>query len=269
MFTLETLTWRAAVVGRWTALIFGSLMVLLFLAFFFGEGPPRLSALTGAEQLQFLAMGALFLGLALAWKWEGLGGLLAVAGFLALVAINRRHLALWALDLPAAIGAVHVACWFRLRTGAPRHLTPWHLSHNVLLGLGSPLALFLLLCANEMFGQPPLMTPTLRPSGTLLGTWTGTSAEVVLTIHEDSSVTGTVGGIPLSTGRIRYGRSWFGKLMNWNADYVIRGQLSAEVRMSRHVSGRDFAVPLMAHGQGLEGALFLDNQPVRLRLRKR
>jgi len=46
-------------------------MFLLFLAFFFGEGPPDLSRLTSAERIQALAMVALFLGLVIAWKWEG------------------------------------------------------------------------------------------------------------------------------------------------------------------------------------------------------
>jgi hypothetical protein len=241
------------------ALILGSLMVLSFLAFFFGEGPPRLSELTAAERFQFLAMITLFLGLALSWKWEGLGGLLTVAGFLALVAISRSHLRLWALYVPAAIGVVHVACWWRLRSGAPANLTPWQFSRNALLAFGAALAVFLFLCANEMFGQPPLMIPTLRPSRNLLGTWTAASrVDVVLTIHQDASVTGTVADAPITAARITCGRSWFGKLMHWNADYVIRGRLS----------GRDFSAPLMATGQTLDGSLFLDNRPVRLKLRK-
>jgi hypothetical protein len=260
MLRLDGVTWRAAAVGRWIALIFGSLMVLFFLAFFFGEGPPRVSELTGLEELQFLAMGSLFLGLAVAWKWEGLGGLLAVAGFLALVAISRSHLRLWALYLPAAMGAVHVLCWWRLRAGAPANLTPWHVPRNALFALGAALALFLLLSANEMFGQPPLMTPTLRPSSNLLGTWTATSRpDIVLTLHEDGSVTGTIAYTPIAAARIAYGRSWFGKLMHWNADYVIRGRLSR----------RDFSAPLMACCQTLQGSLFLNGRPTPLCLRKR
>jgi hypothetical protein len=260
MLRLDGVTWRVAVVGRWVALTLGSLMVLFFLAFFFGEGPPRISALTAVEKLQFLAMGSLFLGLALAWKWEGFGGLLAVAGFVALVAISRNALRLWALYLPAAIGAVHVACWWRLRASAPAHRTPWHVPRNALFALGAALALFLILCANEMFGQPPLMTPTLRPSGNLPGTWTGTSRpDIVFTLHEDGSVTGTIAAAPVAAASIAYGRSWFGKLMHWNADYVIRGRLS----------GRDFSAPLMARGQTLQGSLFLNGQPMRLILRKR
>ena len=260
MGTLQNVTWRAAVLGRWTAQILGTLMVLFFLAFFFGEGPPRLGDLTALETLQLLAMGGIFLGLAVSWKWEGLGGSLAVAGFLALVAISRTHLRLWALEAPAAIGVVHLLCWWRLHAGAPAHLAPWHLSRSTLLGLGGALAVFLLLCANEMFGQPPIMTPSLRPSENLVGTWAAIGPHnVELSIHPDAAVTGTVDGMALAAGRIGYGRSWFGKMMHWNADYVIRGRLPDRI----------FAAPLAARGAGLDGTLFLDNRPaMMLKLRK-
>ena len=70
MSAFQIASWRAAVIGRWTACILGTPMFLLFLAFFFGEGPPDLSRLTSTERLQFLGMAALFLGLVIAWKLE-------------------------------------------------------------------------------------------------------------------------------------------------------------------------------------------------------
>jgi len=42
MTTFARLTWQAAVAGRWTARILGTLMVLFLLAFVFGEGLPSL-----------------------------------------------------------------------------------------------------------------------------------------------------------------------------------------------------------------------------------
>src|ERR1017187_2052874 len=148
MATLAIATWRAAVLGRWMARILGTLMVLLFLALLFGEGPPNPSKLSTAEKLQFAGMIALFFGLALAWKWEGLGGLLSVAGFLLLVALGRSHLTMWAFWLPAAIGLVHTICWARLRVAAPPGLAPWHLSRPAMAAIVTLLALFLFLCAN-------------------------------------------------------------------------------------------------------------------------
>jgi hypothetical protein len=259
MFAWQNFTWRAAVIGRWTALIFGTLMVLFFLAFFFGEGPPHFSRLTVSEDLHFVAMGALFLGLVVAWKWEGVGGLLALAGFVAFVVLSHGSLKLWALDLPAAIAVLHIACWWRLRGSPPAGLAPWRFSHGLLLGFGAALAIFILLCANEMFGQPPLMTPSLHPTANLLGAWTQAAPiDVALTIHEDASVTGTVDGAEIAGARVTYGRSWFGRLLHWNADYVIRGR----------IADRAFAAPIMASRRGLNGSLFRDDHPMHLNLRK-
>src|ERR1039458_10084240 len=53
MHALQIASWRIAVAGRWTARIAGTLLFLLFLAFFFGEGPPDLSRLTSTERRQF------------------------------------------------------------------------------------------------------------------------------------------------------------------------------------------------------------------------
>ena len=280
MSALQVASWRAAVAGRWTACIAGTLLFLLFLAFFFGEGPPDLSRLTSTERLQFLGIAALFLGLVISWKWEGLGGLVSVAGFTFLVAIDASHLRTWALCVPAVVGAVHIVAWSRLRVGAPAGLAPWRLPRSVVISLGAALAVFLLLCANEMFGQPPLMTPTLHPDSGLLGAWYGIPAHVLagpvnnslpveFIIHPDGSVTGTVGDATVTAGRITCGRSWFGRLLHMNSPYRMTGQLSSVVRVSEQVWGDRFTAPFERRGQSLDGSLFLGNRPVRLMLTRR
>jgi hypothetical protein len=259
MAAWQIVTWRAAVVGRWMALIVGTLAILFFLAFFFGEGPPRFSELTAAERLQFLAIGAMLLGLAAAWKSEGAGGLIALAGFMALVWIDTSHLKLPIFDFAAAVGLVHVLCGGRLHAGPPAGITPWHTSRSIAFALVAVLVIFVLLCANEMFGQPPLMTPSLHPSPTLTGAWTQTgTVDVILKIHPDASVTGTLDRVTITDARVMYGRSWFGKLLHWNADYVIRGR----------ISGHEFAAPLMARPHALDGSLFRDGRPTSLNLRR-
>lgn len=45
MAILAIATWHAAVIGRWTARILGTLVVLLFLALLFGQGPNSASSL--------------------------------------------------------------------------------------------------------------------------------------------------------------------------------------------------------------------------------
>src|ERR1700733_2323896 len=115
MHMLQRATWRAAVVGRWTALILGTLMVLFFLAFLFGEGPPNFFRLTTPEKLTFTGSIALILGLAAAWKWEGWGGLVSICGFALLVAVDRHHMGMLAFVVPSMIGAIHLLCWSRLQ----------------------------------------------------------------------------------------------------------------------------------------------------------
>jgi hypothetical protein len=253
-------SWRAAVIGRWTARIAGTLLFLLFLAFVFGEGPPNLSRLTFAERWQALSIAALFLGLPIAWKWEGLGGLIAVAGFGLLCALSASNPQRWVLLVPALVGALHVASWGRLRMGAPASLVPWRLPHSVTASLLVVLAAFLLLCANEIFGQPPLMTPTLHPDRSLVGVWYGTGPKPVeFLIHSDGSVTGTVAEFVVAGAHIFYGRSWFGQLLHINSPYRIMGRLS----------GDRFAAPFECIDDTLDGSLFLQNRPMRLLLTRR
>src|ERR1017187_343274 len=261
MHALQIASWRIAVAGRWTARIAGTLLFLLVLAFFFGEGPPDLSRLTSTERLQFLGMAALFLGLVIAWKWEGLGGLITVGGFTFLVAISASHLRMWAFCVPAIVGAVHIVSWGRLRAGAPAGLAPWHLPRSVVVSLVAALAVFLLLCANELFCQPPLMTPTIHPDGVLLGAWHGVpnSISVEFIIHPDGAVTGTVGDATVTAGRIACGRSWFGRLLHMNSPYIMTGK----------VRGDRFTLPLGTRGDVLDGSLFLRGRPVRLMLTRR
>ena len=109
MNTLEAVSWRAAVIGRWMALIAGTLLFLFFVAFFYGEGPPDLSRLTLGERLQALCVAILFSGLPVAWKWEGLSGLLSVAGFGFLASMSTTNVHRWVFSLPALTGAAHLA----------------------------------------------------------------------------------------------------------------------------------------------------------------
>jgi hypothetical protein len=266
MISFATATWRAAMAGRWTARIVGSLMVLFILAFLVGEGPPSLTRLTGRERLLFLGMGGLFSGLALAWFWEGWGGFLSLAGWAFFSVVEGKPM--WTLPflVPAVVGLLHVVCWWRLRGPAPPEpMDPVVRARlRVAVGiLGAGLSVFLALCGNETFGNPPLMTPRLRPSAGMVGVWQRRGipgeADVVFRIGPDGSVSGTVGSVPVEGGRIQYNRSWFGRLMNWRTDYLIRGTMG----------GERFTAPLTVRGAEFTGALFFGpGGPRRLRLRR-
>ena len=113
------LTWQAALAGRWTARILGSLMVLFVLTFVFGEGPPPLLRMTVREQLYALGMGTLFLGLVVAWFREGWGGVLSVVGWAFLAVLAGRPAWDLPFSIPAATGLLHLLCWWRLRGPIP------------------------------------------------------------------------------------------------------------------------------------------------------
>jgi hypothetical protein len=288
MIPLSKLTWQAALSGRWTARILGTLTVLFLAAFVFGEGPPRFSQMTGREQLYSLGMGSLFLGLILAWFWEGWGGLLCMLGWGFLAVLSNRPPWNLVLAIPAAVGLLHLLCWWRLRGPEP----PPGLADSAKSARGrmlfAPLwvflAAFILLCANEIFGQPPLMTRTGPPPAELVGTWqanlTTVSRQplpdeipVAFTIGPDGSVSGSIGNAPLTNGQFVRNRSWFGRMMNWRTEYQIRGTLSQVVESHGGIAGDRFSAPLQPWGPELHGALFLSHpgapKPLGLNLKRR
>ncbi|MGD0694078.1 MAG: hypothetical protein ABSB82_04425 [Terriglobia bacterium] len=102
---------------RWTARILGTLLVLLFLVFLVGEGPPRPSTLTTPEKLMFVGTGIMLLGLILAWRWPGLGGAMALLGYLFFGTVAGVRSAVMS---PFAVGGV----------SGMLHLAGWWLSHR-------------------------------------------------------------------------------------------------------------------------------------------
>jgi hypothetical protein len=123
------------------------------------------------------------------------------------------------------------------------------------------LGIFVLLCANEMFFNPPLMTPALKPAAALVGSWQAEpgKAEVVFLIGPDASVAGKLGADLLTGAHITFNRSWFGKIMHWRTDYLIQGS----------VSGQPFCAPFDLTGDGIKGSFFLSGKPVVYSLRMR
>jgi len=288
MMTLAKLTWQGAVTGRWIARISGTLMVLFLLAFLVGEGPPPLARMTAREQFYALGFGSLFVGLVIAWFWEGWGGLLSLSGWAFLAALARRPPWDLPFSIPAVVGLLHLLCWWRLRGPAPS-LQPVSAAAMARLKilyvlLWVSLAAFLLLSANEIFGNPPLMTRSGRQAVEMVGTWSAALTTVsrqplpheilaVLTIGPDGSVAGVIGGAELISGRLVPNRSWFGRLMNWRTDYVIRGTLSRVVESYGGTAGDHFSAPVNFAAQELAGSLFLSHpgapKPLGLRLRRR
>jgi hypothetical protein len=128
-----------------------------------------------------------------------------------------------------------------------------------------------LLCANEAFGQPPLMTKSGPPPAELVGDWSSGSwmdPKITLKVQADGAVSGTVGDATILSGHYAVNRSWFGKFVNWRTDHIIRGTLSQSVQGS----GDRFSAPFNLRDSDLVGSIFLSHpgkpRPYKFILRK-
>ena len=255
MISLSNASWRAAVLARWVARVAGTLLFLFFVAFVAGEGPPPLAALSPHERAYWAGLIALFGGLALACVWESWGASLTLAAWLFLWMLAGRAPTAALFLLPAAIALLHGICWLRLRFPAPALGPPPPAARLASRIAWVLVAAFALLCANEMFGNPPLMTPPLHPSAALAGHWhtaPGSILSAELEIHPDGAVTGTFADVPLDRARIANNRTWFGRLMHWRSEYTLAGQnLSAGLNLRAGL---------------LEGAVLRSHGPLRFTL---
>jgi len=68
---------------RWAARITGLLLVGMVLLFVIGEGPPNPFRQPIPVQVEFFGLFLVLAGCLAGWRWEGVGGVIIVAGFLA------------------------------------------------------------------------------------------------------------------------------------------------------------------------------------------
>jgi len=204
---------RVAQAACWAARIAGLLLALLFFAFVIGEGLPH--HWPSQFTAQFTCLSAIAAGLLVAWKWEALGGAITLAafGFLCLANPGFVSFARWSpfTSIPVAVALVHLLCWLRLRGASPGKLP---------VALWTMLGIFAALCANEIFGAPPLMTPN-RPAASVVGAWH--AGGIFLNVAPDGALSGMLDGHPLGDARLAGNRSWFGKLLKWRTDYIVTG----------------------------------------------
>jgi len=94
-----------------------------------GVGDPALPYTLLGRSMLAVALGVQVLGLAAAWRWERLGGLVAIGGYLlkqATLAVDggAPFLVLW-FDVwlwPALAGLLYLVCWWRNHHGGGRLL---------------------------------------------------------------------------------------------------------------------------------------------------
>jgi hypothetical protein len=110
---------------RWSARVLSILAVGVVLLFAFGEGL-NLSHFTAPQLVLFAFFPiGVCLGMALAWRWEGLGGGIAVASLAAFYLVDRltsssfpRGFAFVALAAP---GFLFLLCWLWARSTTKKH----------------------------------------------------------------------------------------------------------------------------------------------------
>ena len=115
---------RTATTIRWIARIWGSVS-LIFLLFFVGahligtiagKGEPMGRFNSPSEMVSFIFFPvSIMIGLAMAWKWEGLGGLIATVGIIAFYIIRRDLLFNGRITALAAPGLLFLVYWFLTR----------------------------------------------------------------------------------------------------------------------------------------------------------
>lgn len=108
---------------RWLARVLAAGQVALVLLIAIGEGPPNPINQPGEVQIEFLGMGLILTGLILGWKWEGLGGIMALAGIAIFHAIEGK---LWInpfFALFALTGILFLICRILTRGQANKNKT--------------------------------------------------------------------------------------------------------------------------------------------------
>jgi hypothetical protein len=102
-------------IARWTARVLGTLLLVLVVLFAISEGVPNPFHQPLAVNLISLGMVMMLTGLLAAWKWEGVGGFLVVAGWILVVIVNRGFRPNGIFEAFLIVGILHVLCWWKSR----------------------------------------------------------------------------------------------------------------------------------------------------------
>jgi hypothetical protein len=258
--------------GKWSGRSTALLLLLFWGAFFVehltewflradGRYPP---AWVWWQQFFHFVM---LVGLGMMLRWDKPGAVVMVVATAAFFAGIGFHtfpsIALVNLVPIGCFGVYWLAAW-RLRTMRTDEQIFSRPQKMVFAALGTAFTVFVLLCANELLGNPPLMTPALLPSSALAASWQGsaeawpgpTEIKILITVNSDGTVSGRIGSATLMGARIKGNRTWLGRLMHWRSDYIIQGKLSGSAGKPPLKSGDRFSAPISLEGSDLVGSIF-------------
>jgi len=261
---------------RWTARVLGTLLILLFLVFLIGEGAPKPSMLTIYEKLMFAALGAMLLGLIVAWRWAVIGGLLALSGYLLCGLLAGPRLLISPFVAGGVAGCLHLLAWcssdrskWRERGG------PKRLGFTATALAGVLLIIWLWLGAGARS-----MEARVGNLPNLAGRWVGTSfvsdallhnqkVDLDIAVSPDGAFQGRVGDATIVNGHVE---------LNLKADrmnYLLNLLGEPSYRIVLELSGPPLATPRRslpsAHlnfdlrGGQMLGDLHLTDRPMELR----
>ena len=115
----------------WVPRILSGAILVFFLIFLQGEGPPRPGTLVVIEKLMFASIGIAFAGLLLGWRYPGVGGVVALAGYSMFGCFTGPRVLLSPFALIAIAALLYLASW-------------WSAGHSHARQLGLALAAFCL-----------------------------------------------------------------------------------------------------------------------------
>lgn len=107
----------AIAAGRWTARTVGIPLFVLLVLLTLGDGLPNPLTASRRENLFGIVILMMLFGLVLAWKWEGIGGLLILGGLALFAAANEPFLFQIVFTPWLVTGLLYLACWAGRRWG--------------------------------------------------------------------------------------------------------------------------------------------------------
>jgi len=102
----------------------------------------------------------------------------------------------------------------------------------------------------------PAMVGTWEGSAHIVVSWCHqTNLPVVVEIHSDGTVTGTVGDAKLTGGRLDQNRGWLGRRLNLATDYLIAGGLDGPIVSAEGITRERVKLPVNFDGTVFKGGV--------------
>jgi len=115
-------------------------------------------------------------------------------------------------------------------------------------------------CGSDV-AVPPAMVGHWEGNARIIVSWCHQkSLSVKLDIHQDGSVSGTVGDAKLTDGRFAPNRGWLGRKLNLWSDYIVTGGLDGDIVSAEGIQRErvslalDYNDGIFKGGVGTEGA---------------